>query len=138
MKLKLLFLFFCLNITLYAQDTISPPVKEESTIAEVLPLTEENVKAEILRLNIPHPEIVLAQAKLESGNFTSKLTHTHNNIFGLKIGNSYRKYPNWMLCVADYKKRISNRYKGGCYYQFLTRIRYAGSSNYIKALKSMN
>lgn len=44
------------------------------------PLNEVNLKAELLKHNIPHADIVLAQAKLETGNFKSKLVRTHNNL----------------------------------------------------------
>lgn len=99
-------------------------------------LNEINVMKEIKRQYIPHPHIVLAQSKLESGNYKSILTRTHNNIFGIKSGNKYKKYNNYIECIVDYKKRISSRYKGGDYYQFLDRIKYAEKS-YTKILKKM-
>ena len=46
----------------------------------------DSVYAELIRQELPHPHIVLKQAKLESGNFKSKLTKTHNNILGIKQG----------------------------------------------------
>ena len=101
------------------------------------PLNEVNLKAELDKHNIPHSNIVLAQAKLESGNFKSKLTKSHQNIFGLKKGNSYRKYSHWSECVKDYKKCISSRYKGGNYYAFLNKIGYASHPEYTTLLKSM-
>ena len=43
-----------------------------------------------LKLNkIQHPEIVLAQARLETGGYTSKVCGTCNNLFGLRKGDSY-------------------------------------------------
>lgn len=101
------------------------------------PLTEAALKSELKKHNIPHSNIVLAQAKLESGNFKSKLTRTHNNIFGIKSGNKYKKYPHWSACVADYKKRISSRYSGGNYYVFLNKIGYAEDPAYTSRLKSL-
>ena len=98
--------------------------------------TTEQVRAEIRRQGLPHADIVLAQARLESGNFKSRLTRTHNNIFGIRHGKKYARYARWQDCVADYKKRISNRYKGGCYYSFLVRIGYAqDGKKYVAALK---
>ena len=38
-------------------------------------------------------------------------------------------------CVADYKRLISSRYKGGDYYAFLRRIGYAEERQYISKLK---
>ena len=97
--------------------------------------TVAEVRAEIIRLGIPHPSVVLAQARLETGNFTSKLCRTKHNIFGIKRGRRYASYANWRDCVADYKKRISSRYKGGDYYAFLMRIGYAQDKRYIQKLK---
>jgi flagellum-specific peptidoglycan hydrolase FlgJ len=97
--------------------------------------TVAEVRAEIIRQGIPHAEIVLAQARLETGNFTSKLCKTKHNIFGIRQGKRYKSYPNWRECVSDYKKRISSRYKGGDYYAFLRRIGYAEDRRYVEKIK---
>jgi len=91
--------------------------------------------AELERQEIKHPHIVLAQAKHETGNFTSKVCKTKNNLFGLRKGNSYRSYSSWQECVTAYKTLIQSRYNGGDYYQFLQRIGYAEDPHYIKRLK---
>lgn len=106
-------------------------------VAKLKVLNETNLKAELIKNNIPHANIVLAQAKLETGNFKSDLVRTHQNIFGLKKGNSYRRYSYWTECVEDYKRCISNRYNGGNYYAFLNRIGYASYPNYTSLLKEM-
>lgn len=108
-------------------------------VAQVKPkiLNETNLKAELAKNKIPHANIVFAQAKLESGNFKSDLVRTHQNIFGLKKGNRYRRYSHWTECVKDYKKCISDRYDGGNYYAFLNRIGYASHPNYTGLLKDM-
>lgn len=108
-------------------------------VAQVKPkvLNETNLRSELIKNNIPHANIVLAQAKLETGNFKSDLVRTHQNIFGLKKGNRYRRYSHWTECVEDYKKCISNRYSGGSYYAFLNRIGYASHPNYTGLLKEM-
>ena len=108
-------------------------------VAQVKPkiLNETNLKAELAKNKIPHANIVFAQAKLESGNFKSDLVRTHQNIFGLKKGNRYRRYSHWTECVEDYKKCISDRYDGGNYYAFLNRIGYASHPNYTGLLKDM-
>lgn len=99
-------------------------------------LNRENVLAEIKKQGIPHPHIVLAQSRLETGEYTSKLCKTHRNLFGMKKGNSYRKYDSWKESVADYKRLISSRYKQGeDYYAFLERIKYAESGVYTEALR---
>ena len=93
-------------------------VAQVKPVAKPKVLNETNLKAELIKNNIPHANIVLAQAKLETGNFKSDLVRTHQNIFGLKKGNRYRRYSHWTECVEDYKKYISNRYSGGCYYDY--------------------
>ena len=112
-------------------------VAQVKPVAKPKVLNETNLKAELIKNNIPHANIVLAQAKLETGNFKSNLVHTHQNIFGLKKGNRYRRYSHWTECVEDYKKYISNRYNGGSYYAFLNRIGYASHPNYTGLLKEM-
>lgn len=107
------------------------------TVKMVKVPTAYSVLRELEKHNIPHKDIVLAQAKLESNHFKSNLVQTHNNIFGLKKGNKYRKYNDWTECVKDYKKCISNRYKGGDYYVFLNRIGYSENKDYINILKDM-
>lgn len=97
--------------------------------------TISEVRAEIIRQGLPHPEIVLAQARLESGNFTSAKCKKQHNILGIKHGRRYATYKRWQDCVTDYKRRISSRYKGGDYYVFLKRIGYARDPRYIQKLK---
>lgn len=97
--------------------------------------TVSEVRAEIVRQGLPHPEIVLAQARLETGNFKSRRCRVDKNIFGIKHRRQYAKYRRWQDCVADYKRRISSRYSGGDYYQFLRRIKYAADEMYIRKLK---
>lgn len=98
--------------------------------------TISEVRAEIVRQGLPHPEIVLAQARLETGNFTSRRCRVDKNIFGIKHRRQYAKYRRWQDCVSDYKRRISSRYTGGDYYAFLRRIKYAADGRYIDKLKT--
>lgn len=39
----------------------------------------------IFKLRLEHPDIVFAQAKLESGNFNSQIFRENNNLFGMKM-----------------------------------------------------
>lgn len=97
--------------------------------------TREEVAKELVRQGIPHSRIVLAQARLESGNFTSRRCKVDHNLFGMKRGKRYARYGHWRESVADYKKRISSRYAGGDYYAFLKRIKYASDPNYISKVR---
>lgn len=118
--------------TIIVHDTII-----EKSIPSIPPLNAKNVLKELKKQNIPHAEIVLAQSKLETGGYTSKLCKTHNNIFGIRKNNKYKRYGDYIACIADYKKHISSKYKGGDYYLFLERLGYAEDPEYTKKLKNI-
>ena len=99
--------------------------------------TKADVLKELHRQQVPHANIVLAQARLESGNFKSALYKRTNNLFGIKAGEKYKEYPHWRKSIEDYRLKISKRYQGGNYYAFLTRIGYASDKEYIKKLRSI-
>ena len=120
--------------TLVVRDTI---VIKDTVVVPIPVLSKEAVLRELERQNIPHAKIVLAQSLLETGHYKSGLCKTHNNIFGLRKGSKYRRYNNYIECIADYKRLISSRYKGGDYFEFLERIHYAENGSYTKILKSM-
>lgn len=78
-----------------------------------MPVTDETALCFMQQIGIEHPHIVLAQMKLESGNYTSKLALENNNYFGMKqprkrattsIGekNGYASYKSWVHSVLDY------------------------------------
>lgn len=75
--------------------------------------TPERLKKFIKSCGIMHPEIVYAQAKIESGNFKSHIFREGNNLFGMKLATSrpttaigeisgHALYQNWMQSVIDY------------------------------------
>lgn len=97
--------------------------------------TREEVAKELVKQGVPHAQIVLAQARLESGNMKSAFYRKTNNLFGMKRGKRYARYSHWRESVADYKKRISSRYKGGDYYAFLRQINYASDPHYITKVR---
>jgi flagellum-specific peptidoglycan hydrolase FlgJ len=97
--------------------------------------TIEQVERELIKQNVPHHKIVLAQARLETGNFTSKRCRVHHNLFGIKHNGRYARYTTWKDSIKDYKERISSRYTNGDYYTFLKRIGYAKDPKYIYKLK---
>lgn len=97
--------------------------------------TQEQVAKELQRQQVPHWEIVLAQARLETGNFTSRNCKVRHNLFGIKHNGKYTTYRRWQESITDYKKCISARYNGGDYYAFLRRIKYAKDPQYTNKLK---
>lgn len=100
-------------------------------------LNDNNLMAELKLNKIQHPEIVLAQARLETGGYTSKVCRTCNNLFGLRKGDSYRSFSHWTESVKEYKRLIQSRYKGGNYYAFLERIGYADCYNYTDKVRQI-
>lgn len=99
--------------------------------------TRAEVERELHRIGIPHADIVLAQARLETGNFKSRRCREDHNLFGIKHEGKYAKYRNWRESVSDYKRCISNRYSSGDYYGFLARIGYAKDKAYKAKLQNI-
>jgi uncharacterized FlgJ-related protein len=109
-----------------------------------------SVHQEILNLDIKFPDIVLAQAILESGNFASKVAKQNKNLFGMRmpkvrettaIGQryGYARYYNWKDSVKDYKlwqeallKKHPNMTRGQ-YKSYINRI-YSSGKNYISKI----
>lgn len=98
-------------------------------------LSEASLKKELIKNNIKHPDIVLAQAKLETGNFTSPVLKKNNNLFGLRKGKRYYKFNHWTESVQAYRVLIQSKYDNGSYYKFLKELPYAEDPDYISKLK---
>ena len=130
-------------ITLLSFQTLQPVQKYHFTagpiIEEKIPeLTPENVYAELEKLGVEHPEIVLKQSILETGWYECEhCSLKHNNIFGFRYKKKYLEFESWVDGVAYYKKWQDKRYKGGDYYKFLKTIGYATSTTYISKLKQI-
>ena len=99
--------------------------------------TDQQVYDELKKYNVKYPQIVLAQAKLETGNYTSTLCKKHGNLFGLKRKGGYAKFNNWQESVKAYRDWVQYKYKGGDYYVFLKKIGYASDPKYIIKVKEM-
>lgn len=108
----------------------SPGVKK-------LSLNDSTLKEELLKNHIKHPDIVLAQAKLETGNYTSDILKKNNNLFGLRKGNKYYRFKHWSNSVKAYKTLVQSKYNGGDYYKFLAELPYAEDNNYCNKLKDL-
>lgn len=113
------------------------------------PFTEDALIDLLEDCNMKYPHIVLAQAKLESSNFKSKVFKQNNNMFGMRKArqritsamgekNTYAYYRDWMDCVYDYAMyqssvmcKVSNES------EYFVRLgeRYAEDSLYVDKLK---
>jgi hypothetical protein len=115
-----------------------------------LPTFQDSVAFYIHTLEFEHPHIVLAQAKLETGDFRSRIFKENNNLFGMKmprrrattaIGSkhSHAKYPGWEHSVIDLRLYYGIYMEGKSekeVYAFLRRY-YAEDPNYINKLKTI-
>lgn len=119
-------------------------------IKEYNTFSEDRLVAEIKKLNFRFPHIVLAQAKLESSNFTSKLFRENNNLFGMKEAKSrmttalgtersYAYYETWKESLFDYAlysaTYLKNLKTEGEYYRYLEQ-NYAEDPNYIQKVQT--
>jgi flagellum-specific peptidoglycan hydrolase FlgJ len=113
--------------------------------------SEEKLVHKIKELNLPFPHITLAQAKLESGDFSSKIFKENNNLFGMKearvrinlargtqFGHAY--YNSWEESILDYCFWYSN-YARRCknekeLFQLLGKI-YAEDTRYVELLQNI-
>lgn len=101
----------------------------------ILPeLTIPNLYKEIIRNGIRHPKIVLAQAILETGWFTSPVCRNRHNLFGLTDPRTgkYFVFGHWTESVRAYYTKVQYKYKGGNYLLWLRDIGYAENPNYIR------
>lgn len=90
--------------------------------------------------NIQHPDIVYAQAVLETGYFKSNLYLENNNLFGLydSKNNEYFKFDHWSKSVLGYINSIQYKYDStynNNYYDFLHNLGYAEDPDYNTKLK---
>jgi flagellum-specific peptidoglycan hydrolase FlgJ len=117
---------------------------------EELNFSKERLVEMLKKINIQHPEIILAQAKQESSYGTSPLFKSNNNLFGMKEAKSRIKtakgtkrkhacYNNWQESVYDiafWQSSYANKLTEIEYYNLLGRI-YAEDTNYVSRLKSI-
>ena len=110
--------------------------KRTSPKSEAPKLTIPNLYAEIIRNGIQHPKIVLAQAILETGWFTSPVCRNKHNLFGLTDPRTgkYFEFDHWTESVKAYYTKVQYRYKGGNYLLWLRKIGYAEDPRYVRSL----
>lgn len=141
---------FVVNLKVYKKEVVL-----DSTLQDQTDLTPENLRSFIKTLNLQHPDIVYAQAMLESGNLTSSLVKTNSNLFGMKVPSSRAKVSvknksnysyferttleGWQMSVIDYalwQSRYANYKSKKDYFDHLSR-HYAEDPNYVGKLKNI-
>jgi uncharacterized FlgJ-related protein len=116
-----------------------------------MPFSTDNMLRIMNQIGMVYPDIVLAQARLETGNFTSKVFRENNNLFGMKLPrvrnttaigeqNSHADYSSWMQSIIDYKlwqdEVVKKHRTKRAYLRYLSK-NYAEDKKYIHKLKQM-
>lgn len=169
-KVKVLPFYILLSIVIFGSYKIDP-TKEEylnaqtpltntfsepkiitiNVVEDKEPFNEQQLIDYMKDLNIAFPHIVLAQSKLETGHFKSKIFNENNNLFGMKEArvrchtavctqHGHACYDDWKQSVIDYAL-YQSRYMSDCknerqYYKKLDKS-YAEAKNYSDALKTI-
>lgn len=121
---------------------IEDPVADTIQIQE-LDLTKENFFTVCSILEIKHPDVVYAQARLESGNFTSAHYRNRNNFLGIYDSKRkrYMSFGHWTDCLVAYRDKVQYRYKRNSdredYLKWLVETGYAQDPNYISKVRKM-
>jgi flagellum-specific peptidoglycan hydrolase FlgJ len=108
----------------------------------------DEIRLLLKEYKIMYPHIIEAQIKLETGYLKSELCKQNRNLFGMKYTNlrettangelnNHALYASFRKSILDYKIWQRLYYKGGDYYEFLSRIGYAEDKEYINKLKSI-
>lgn len=142
MKRILLTILFCfMSMSFHHIERLpQQPVVIEDTSFLHRELNDSILYLALKYYEVKHPKIVLAQAKLESGNYTSNYCIKRNNFLGLYNSKekNYFSFEHWTDCIKGYKNMIEYKLKEGeDYYDFLIRIGYASDPAYIDKVKQI-
>lgn len=132
-------------------DSMPEPIEFRDTVEAIEELIHgDSLKVYLKSINVKHPDIVYAQAVLESGYFTSTLFHNNSNLFGMKaakqrpytyidVKSGYAYYSDWKQSVLDYAL-FQSAYMRGLnreqYFRYLQR-NYADDSGYVRKLQAI-
>lgn len=143
MKRILLIILFCfISMSFHDIEVIPQQTRTEVQDTSFLhkELSDSTLYLALEYYNIKHPRIVLAQAKLESGNYTSDHCVKRNNFLGLYNSRKkeYFSFKHWTDCIKGYKNMVEYKLKDDeDYYDFLIRIKYATDPAYIDKVKQI-
>lgn len=140
MRIKVIIISLLLTLIF---DSNSTSLKPQETTLNKIPqdintLNEHSLYIALLDSGILHPDIVLAQAILETGYFTSNVTTKYNNLFGLYNSRKgdYFKFNHWRESISAYKRFIEVKYDTKSdYLVFLDKLGYAEDPMYINKVK---
>lgn len=100
---------FCLYAFVQEREKQEELVIKQTTAA----FSEYELRKEIRKINLPFEDIIVAQFKLETGNFQSPIFCISNNLAGMKCAkvrvytqegefNGHAKYTDWKQSLQDY------------------------------------
>lgn len=134
------------DLTEYEQEVLILSIKD--TIHN---FTEDKLIDLMKQLNIKFPHIVLAQSKIETGHYSSRIFRENHNLFGMREARtriktakgtqySHAYYENWRESVYDYAF-YQCRYLGRItdeeeYLTYLSQS-YAEDPNYISKIREL-
>lgn len=136
-------IMLCLIFNIHIKHGIirEPNIVKVFTLGDSILTDSTNyyLKEALKYYNVKYPNIVYAQALLETGHFTSFVYKNYNNLFGLYDSRlkDYHNFEHWTESVKGYKNLVQFKYKGGNYYHFLDSIGYAEDPAYIFKLKAI-
>ena len=131
------------NLTEYEKELLVIDLQRDE-------FSEEKLIELLIKLKVKFPHIVLAQARLETGKYKSKIFRENHNLFGMKeasrrintaVGTQYNHayYEHWRESVYDYAF-YQCRYFGSVSSesQYISSLgqSYAEDPNYVQKLKN--
>lgn len=142
-------LAYYLSTEIEVIKTVTKETKEYIVTKDTF--SDTRLKEYILDLNLKYPNIVYAQAVLESNHFKSKIFKENNNFFGMKCARSrpttnngenrgHAVFESWKECILDYAlfqaKYLSRVSSEKEYLEYLGE-HYAEDPNYVNKLKKV-
>lgn len=139
----------CNSVYNYVNATSTVKVEEKKEISDEF--SEENMILYMEEVGMKFIPIVLAQAKLESGHYSSYIFRENNNLFGMKaarvrqttnIGErrGHALFKSWKDCILDYLYyQQTYLYHADNQEEYLTYLanNYAEDPNYVYKLKDL-
>lgn len=137
---------------MFGANSVKPSDREVRIVTEQAdPFTQEKLVSYLEDLNVRFPEIVYAQACLETGQFQSEIFKSNNNLFGMKeakvrpttncgTDRGHALYTTWQASVLDYALYqaafLSHIRTEDEYYSYLSQF-YAEDPSYVAKVKDI-
>jgi len=132
------------NLTFYEKELIIVDLNKRDKFSE------EKLIQMLKDLNVEYPHIVLAQSRIETAIYTSRIFKENHNLFGMKQANrrvntakgtqyNHAFYETWRESVYDYafyQSRYMNKANNEEEYFYILGQSYAEAPNYVQTLKS--